>query len=313
VSGVPSVKVLLGPSSFAAGERGPLEKLRAFGCEVIDNPYRRKLTRDELLALLEGGVEGIIAGLETLDREVMERSSLRVISRCGSGMSNVDVAAARELGIEVYSTPDAPTTAVAELTVGALLSLLRGIPARDRGVREGRWEKQAGTQLAGKTVAVVGLGRIGRRTAALLGAFGTTVIGVDPYLAGEIEGIPLLPLDEALARADIVALHSSGAERLLGERELGLLRPGAYLLNAGRGELVDEDALLRALDTGHLAGAWLDVFAREPYDGPLCGSDRVILTPHIGSYTAEGRIAMEDEAAENLLRGLRTARRLHAA
>jgi D-3-phosphoglycerate dehydrogenase / 2-oxoglutarate reductase len=313
VSGVPSVKVLLGPSSFAAGERGPLEKLRASGCEVIDNPYRRKLTRDELLALLEGGVEGIIAGLETLDREVMERSSLRVISRCGSGMSNVDVAAARELGIEVYSTPDAPTTAVAELTVGALLSLLRAIPARDRGVREGRWEKQAGTQLAGKTVAVVGLGRIGRRTAALLGAFGTTVIGVDPFLAGEIEGIPLLPLDEALSRADVVALHSSGAERLLGERELGLLRPGAYLLNAGRGELVDEDALLRALDSGRLAGAWLDVFAREPYDGPLCGSDRVILTPHIGSYTVEGRIAMEDEAAENLLRGLRTARRLHAA
>jgi hypothetical protein len=254
VSGVPSVKVLLGPSSFAAGERGPLEKLRASGCEVIDNPYRRKLTRDELLALLEGGVEGIIAGLETLDREVMERSSLRVISRCGSGMSNVDVAAARELGIEVYSTPDAPTTAVAELTVGALLSLLRAIPARDRGVREGRWEKQAGTQLAGKTVAVVGLGRIGRRTAALLGAFGTTVIGVDPFLAGEIEGIPLLtarrgarprrrrgaPLQRRRAPPGRARAGAAAPRRLPAERRAGRAggrgraAPGAGLRPPGR-------------------------------------------------------------------------------
>jgi D-3-phosphoglycerate dehydrogenase len=306
------VKVLIGPSSFAAQSAAPRETLEAAGCEVIDNPYGRKLTPAELAGLLAGGVEAILAGLETLDRAVLEGSQLRVISRCGSGMSNVDLKAAEELGIQVYSTPDAPTTAVAELTVGALLSLLRELPAKDRGVREGRWDKRPGSQLAGKTVAVVGLGRIGRRVAALLGAFGTRVLGVDPFCATAPEGVELVALDEALARADVVALHSSGAARLLGKDELARMKPGAYLLNAARGELVDEEALLEALESGHLAGAWLDVFGREPYQGPLCGCDRALLTPHVGSYTVEGRIAMEQEAAENLVRGLRSTAPVHA-
>ena len=192
------VKVLIGPSSFAAQSAAPRETLEAAGCEVIDNPYGRKLTPAELAGLLAGGVEAILAGLETLDRAVLEGSQLRVISRCGSGMSNVDLKAAEELGIQVYSTPDAPTTAVAELTVGALLSLLRELPAKDRGVREGRWDKRPGSQLAGKTVAVVGLGRIGRRVAALLGAFGTRVLGVDPFCASAPEGIELVALVVAL-------------------------------------------------------------------------------------------------------------------
>lgn len=307
------MKVLIGPSSFAASHRGPLETLEAAGCRVIDNPFGRKLTPSELAELLADGVEGIVAGLETLDRAVLERSSLRVISRCGSGMSNVDLQAARELGIRVYSTPDAPTTGVAELTLGALLSLLREIPAKDRAVREGRWDKKSGAQLAGRTVAVVGLGRIGRRVAQLLGAFGARVIGVDPFCQAPPQGLELATLDEALARADVVALHSSGAERLLDAARLAAMKPGAYLLNAGRGELVDEDALLAALQSGHLAGAWLDVFGREPYQGPLCGCDRVLLTPHIGSYTVEGRITMEQEAADNLLRGLQSTAPAHAA
>lgn len=307
------VKVLIGPSSFAAQSPTPRATLEAAGCQVVDNPYGRKLTPPELAELLAAGIEGIVAGLETLDRATLERSSLRVISRCGSGMSNVDLEAARELGIAVYSTPDAPTTAVAELTLGALLSLLRDIPAKDRAVREGRWDKKPGAQLEGRTVAVVGLGRIGRRVARLLDAFGARVVGVDPFCAAPPEGVELMDLDQALPVADVVALHSSGAGLLLGADRLAAMKEGAYLLNAGRGELVDEAALLAALESGHLAGAWLDVFGREPYSGPLTGCERVLLTPHIGSYTVEGRIHMEQEAAENLVRGLRSTARAHAA
>ena len=161
------IKVLIGPSSFAESDRAPLEKLTAGGVEVVPNPFKRKLTKDELLKLLGQDVVGIIAGLEPLDRDVLERSRLKVISRCGSGMSNVDLETARKRGIQVYSTPSGPTTAVAELTIGSLLSLLRNIHSSHQAMREGRWVKPIGRQLAGKTVAIIGYGRIGQKVGEL--------------------------------------------------------------------------------------------------------------------------------------------------
>jgi D-3-phosphoglycerate dehydrogenase len=274
------------------------------GFDLVGNPFKRKLSREELIGLLDGDVRGIIAGLEPLDREVLARSSLRVISRCGSGLSNVDLAAAAELGIVVCATPDGPTAAVAELTVGALLALLRMLPQMDRDLHEGRWHKRIGSQLEGKTVAIVGCGRIGRRVAALLSAFGATVLGVDPALRGALDGIRLVPLAEALAAADIVTLHCSGEARVLGPEEFRRMKPGTLLLNAARGGLVDEAALVCALDEGRVAGAWLDAFEEEPYDGPLTRYPQVLLTPHVGSYTKECRARMEMEAAENLIRAM---------
>lgn len=295
------VKILIGPSSFGALDRSPLDRLTELGCALVNNPFKRKLAKDELIGLLSWDIRGLIAGLEPLDREVLTQSSLKVISRCGSGLSNVDLAAAEELGIVVCATPDGPTTAVAELTVGAMLGLLRMVPQMDRDLHEARWNKRIGSQLEGKTVAIVGCGRIGQRVAALLAPFGAIILGVDPYVETVPEGIRLVPLADALAQADIVTLHCSGDACVLGPDELRRLKPGVLLLNAARGGLVDEAALLRELDEGRVAGAWLDAFAEEPYHGPLMRYPQVILTPHVGSYTRECRARMEMEAVENLI------------
>ena len=173
-------RVLIGVSSFAEADDRPLGRLRSAGLEVTANPFGRRLTGPELSELMESDVVGLIAGLEPLSRDVLAGSQLRVVSRVGAGLSNVDLEAARELGIDVRSTPDAPTEAVAELTLGAALALLRGLPAMNAAMHDGRWERHLGTQLGGKTVVIAGFGRVGRRVAELLGPFGVHVLVVDP-------------------------------------------------------------------------------------------------------------------------------------
>lgn len=295
-------KIVLGPSSFAEIDKTPLDRLLASGYTIVDNPFKRKLTKPELLDLLTPDVVGIIAGLEPLDREVLERSKLKVISRVGSGLSNVDVQAARELGIEVRSTPNGPTQAVAELTIGALLGLLRMIPLMDQALHRGEWSKKIGAQLEGKTVAIVGFGRIGRRVAELLAPFRVKLLVVDPQVTDDVSaGFERLPLEQALPLADIVTLHSSGEQCLIGARELAVMKSGVVLLNVARGGLIDEEPLVKALEAGKVAGAWIDTFKKEPYNGPLCRFPNVILTPHVGSYTLDCRKQMETEAVENLL------------
>jgi len=298
-------KILIGPSSFASIDRSPMDRLLEVGCEVIDNPFKRKLTKTELLGLLDKGVTGLIAGLESLDLEVLEKSSLKVISRCGSGLSNVDLIAAKELGIKLCSTPNAPVGAVAELTLGAMLNLLRMIQQMDRDLHEGKWAKRIGSQLERKTVVIIGFGRIGRRVASLLVPFQTKILVVDPYLSGPVGPVPLVSLGEALPKADIITIHCSGEGCIIGEKELSLIKSGALLLNAARGGLVDENALTTALDERRIAGAWIDTFEEEPYTGPLARYPQVILTPHVGSYTVECRRQMENEAVENLICALR--------
>lgn len=294
--------IVLGPSSFAETDKTPLMRLQEAGYKVVDNPFKRKLTKAELFDLLTPDVVGIIAGLEPLDREVLSRSKLKVVSRVGSGITNVDLKAAEELGIAVRSTPNGPTEAVAELTIGTLLGLLRMIPQMDRALHDGRWDKRIGAQLEGKTVLIVGYGRIGRRVAELLAPFRVRLLVVDPFLEQtKVPECKLMTLEEALPLADIISLHSSGEACLLGEREFGLMKRGAYLLNVARGGLVSEDAMIAAIDAGSIAGAWLDTFAAEPYSGSLCGRPNVVLTPHVGSYTLECRQGMENEAVDNLL------------
>ena len=294
------IKVLLGPSTFGAQDTLPLEMLAKAGCIIIKNPFGRKLSKLELKELLPG-VQGIIAGLETLDEEVLCGSELKVISRCGSGMSNVDLTAARRLGIKVFSTPYGPTSAVAELTLGAMLNLLRMISLMDREMHDGRWTKKIGLQLEGKTVAIIGFGRIGKKVASLLKPFNVRMIAVDPDCHKDIDGIELLPLDKALSEADIITIHSSGEQEIIGNAEFSLFKKGTLLLNAARGGLINESALIRAIENGKIAGAWLDTFGNEPYTGPLCKYPQVILTPHVGSYTLECRRSMEMEAVENFI------------
>jgi len=300
-------KILIGPSSFADSDKTPRDKLVEAGYEVIDNPYRRKLTRKELLDLLDNKVVGLIAGLETIDREVLEKSKLQVVSRVGAGISNVDLAAACAMGVKVFNTPDAPTSAVAELTIGALLSLLRMIPQMDQALHDGKWQKKIGLQLQGKTVAIIGFGRIGRKVAALLFPFGVKILVVDPYInESDCVGCRKVTLEAALLEADVVTIHSSGHDRLIGDEEFTYMKKGVYLLNVARGGVVSEKALIEALENKTVAGAWLDTFEEEPYNGILCHYPNVILTPHVGSYTAECRLQMETEAVDSLLNYLKT-------
>jgi len=293
-------KVLIGPSTFAALDSSPAEKLIDAGFEVVNNPFGRKFTVNELINLLPG-VTGLIAGLEDLNREVMEGSDLQIISRCGSGMSNVDLKAAESLGIKVCSTPDGPTTSVAELTIGLLLSMLRLVYKMNMSMHHRKWDKQIGTQLNGKVVAIVGFGLIGRTVCRLLKAFEAGVVAVDPSFSGVVDGTQIMSLEDALKKADIVILHCSDDSILLGEDEFKLMKKGVYLLNVARGNLIDETSLIHALEGGHVAGACLDSFAEEPYNGPLCDYEQVILTPHVGSYTSECRLMMEMEAVNNLI------------
>jgi len=295
-------RVLLGPSSFASMDSSPVKKLVSAGFEIINNPYGRKLTKQELIELLHG-VKCLIAGLETLDEEVMSKSELKVISRCGSGLSNVDMEAAERLGIRVFSTPYGPTCAVAELTIGAMINLLRMISLMDKDMHESRWTKKIGMQLEGKIVVVIGLGRIGRKVVSLLKPFNVRLIAVDPDVREVIEGVEILPLDKALAEADIITIHSSGEQQIIGDDEFRLIKRGTFLLNAARGGVINEGALVNALESGKIAGAWLDTFGVEPYIGPLSRYPQVLLTPHVGSYTQECRRSMEMEAVNNLISG----------
>lgn len=220
-------KIIIGPSSFAEADKIPRDRLIAAGYEVIDNPYKRKLTKKELLDLFEDDVVGIIAGLETLDREILEKSRIKVISRVGAGLSNVDLEAARDLNIRVFNTPDAPTNAVAELTIGAMLCLLRMISQMDQALHDGQWQKKIGLQLLGKTVVIIGFGRIGRRVAELLFPFGVKIFVVDPYVdESTCAGYRKVTLQTALPEADVVTIHSSGHDCIIGENEFTLMKKG---------------------------------------------------------------------------------------
>ncbi len=304
------MRILISTSSFAQSDRAPLDLLEAAGMSVTLNPYGRKLKKEESTALLEN-VTGLIAGTETLDRSVLERATeLRVISRVGTGIDNIDLQAARELGIVVYNTPDAVVDAVAELTVAGILNLLRHIARTDRDIRSGSFEKRMGALLRGKTVGIIGLGRVGKQVARLLQPFRVNIVAVDwvrdDKFADEYD-VEYASTDEVIASADILTLHltySPEVEHLLDRRRLLACKEGALIVNCARGGLIDEAALYELLRDGHLGGAYLDAFEQEPYTGALRDLDNVLLTAHMGSYAAECRAQMELEAAQNLVNHL---------
>ena len=254
--------------------------------------------------------DGVIAGTEPLDASVLEQAGrLRVISRVGVGLDNVDLVAARRLGIAVRNTPDAVTDAAAELTLAGMLGVLRHVSQMDADMRAGKWTRRMGGLLRGKTVGIVGFGRVGRRLAELLAPFRLRLLAHDVLpdrVAAAALDVEIVELRELLVAVDIVTLHLSGPpeECVVAAPELALLRPGAIVVNASRGGYVDESALQAALAEGRLGGAYLDTFEHEPYDGPLRELPNVVLTPHAGSYAREARARMEIEAVENLLEAL---------
>jgi D-3-phosphoglycerate dehydrogenase len=297
-------RVAISTSSFAEEDRTPLDILRNAGFEVLPNPHGRRLTEDEAIDLLRG-VDGLIAGLEPLTRRVLESADrLKAIARVGIGLDNVDMQAASDLGIRVSNTPDGPTTAVAELTVAAALTVKRHIVGLNAAMHEGQWNKQIAAGLAGARVLLIGFGRIGRAVADRLRAFQPNLYAFDPCVPIDAPDVEAITLDAGLRTCDLISLHASGLKCILGRREFGLMQDGVTILNGARGELIDEAALIEALVSGKVAGAWFDVFWHEPYTGPLVEYPQVLLTPHVGTYTRQCRREMELAAVNNALRDL---------
>ncbi len=298
--------VLATTSSFATHCPQLVEALQSHGLELVCNPFGRKLTEPELRELLQRHCPvGLLAGTEPIGRDTLEacRDTLRVVSRVGVGWDNVDKEAAAALGIKVYRTEGVLTQAVAELTLGMILSALRQIPGHTRDICGGTWKKRMGGLLAGKTVGVVGFGAIGRRVAELVQAFGAKALFCDP-VEPDACVCTACDLESIVSQADVITLHASGSCCILDAALLSRIKPGAILVNTARGGLIDEAALQEALASGRVAYACLDVFEKEPYTGPLAGLPNVVLTPHIGSYALEARILMEEAAVDNLLSGL---------
>ncbi|MEN2283879.1 phosphoglycerate dehydrogenase [Algoriphagus sp. SE2] len=298
-------KILTSPSSIGQISSAPFDLLNEHGYEYINNPYGRKLTEDEVIDLAKDCI-GIVAGVEPLTPYVMDNlPNLKCISRVGVGLDSVDLEYAKKKGIVVTYTPDGPTRAVAELTLGMTLSLLRRIPQAHRDMRNHKWGKQIGNLLFGKRIGVLGLGRIGRLVSELFRGLGNPVMGFDPYADSswaKENNVDLVDFDELIKSCDILTIHVPPSDSpIIGKTELALMKKGSFLINISRGGIVDEGAMLEALVSNSLAGAAIDVFDQEPYSGPLCDLDNVVLTPHLGSYAKEGKLKMEVDAVQNLI------------
>ncbi|MDQ3859376.1 MAG: phosphoglycerate dehydrogenase [Actinomycetota bacterium] len=289
------------------------ERIAEAGVELLQRRFDVDVDLDGDLEARIGEYDAIIVRSATrLTRELIERGErLKVIGRAGVGVDNVDVEAASERGIVVANAPQSTVVSAAEHTVALLLALSRNIPQAHAALKDGRWERSrfAGRELAGKTLGLVGFGRIGQQVARRAAGLEMHVVAHDPYVTPErfrSLGVErLATLEELLARADFVSLHltlTSETRGLIGRDELARTRGGVALVNVARGELVDESALVDALRSGTLAGAALDVFSEEPYSGPLLELENVIVTPHLGASTAEaqdraGMIVAEQVAA----------------
>ena len=301
------MQILISTSSFNLDNFSELSVIRSSGIEVKLNPFKTRLTEDQVIELLGADSVGLIAGLESLNSRVLRSATaLKVIARVGTGLDSVDLGEAAKLGIKVLNTPDAPTSAVAELTLGHILGLLRNIAKSDRQIRDNKWQGQMGTLLETKTVGVVGFGRIGQRVAKLVASFGAKVIVSDPYTdTTEYENCAL---DELCQRVDVLTLHLPYVEKthnLIGSRQFQLMKKGSFVINVSRGGLIDEIALLQAVESEHIAGAALDCFEQEPYFGPLSKLENVQMTAHMGTYARETRDQMEREASLLLVKALR--------
>ncbi|HEY8425007.1 MAG TPA: phosphoglycerate dehydrogenase [Limnochordales bacterium] len=289
-----------------------LERLRQGGVELDVRPG---LPREALLACI-GGYEAVIVRSETrIDAEVVDAGRrLVVIGRAGTGVDNIDVDAATRRGIVVVNAPEANTVSAAEHTLAMMLAVARRIPwAHQALAQERRWERRrfVGVQLAGKTLGLIGLGRIGSEVARRARAFGMNVLAYDPYVVPERAaetGVELVDLDDLLGRSDFISIHcplTARTRHLIDAERLRRVRRGAYLINCARGGIVDEAALAEALREGILAGAAIDVFAEEPPgDNPLLGLPNVVVTPHLGASTQEAQSAAALAVAEEVLRVL---------
>jgi D-3-phosphoglycerate dehydrogenase len=286
-------RLLVTPTSYGKNDLRLKTELEAQVGEVIYNPTGKPLASAEVEQLLPG-VDGYIAGLDGIDANALRAADrLKVISRYGVGIDNVDLDAARSRGIIVTNTPGANSISVAELALGLILALARQIPEAVEAVHQGKWPRYAGISIEGKTIGILGLGAIGKQLARRLASFDCKLLAFDPYADqafAKDNHVELTSMEEVISRSDFISLHLPLLHEtcgLVNAAFLSQMKPGSFVVNTSRGEVVDEGALLEALQSGHLKGAGLDAFTVEPPDphNPLLSLPQVIATPHLGAQT----------------------------
>jgi D-3-phosphoglycerate dehydrogenase / 2-oxoglutarate reductase len=304
------MKILLSPSSFGQCGLEPIEILKNAGYEVINNPFGRKLTEDEVIEHASDAV-GIVAGVEPLNKKVMDNMpNLKCISRVGVGMDSVDLEYAKLKGIKVDNTPDGPTRPVAELTIALTMDLLRSVSKADRNIKNKVWKKEIGNLILNKTIGIFGFGRIGKEAAKLFHGLGANVIAYDLFPDHEhakLINIKMVEKEELFKTADILTIHVPGNKDkspVITAAELNMMKKSAYLVNISRGGVVDEEALYDVLNRKSIVAGATDVFVNEPYSGKLIELDNILLTPHLGSYAEEAKLKMEIDAVNNLIESL---------
>ena len=281
--------------------------------EVLIPPVHERLSETELLQLI-AEVDGVISGDDAFTERVLQSAPrLKVISKWGTGIDSIDREAARRLGIAVCNTPDAFTQPVADSVLGYMLCFARKIPWMDRALRSGRWEKVPGFALSESTLGVIGMGNVGRAVVRRAAAFGMEVLGNDiaeiPYSFIAESGIEMSGKEDLLSRSDFVSLNcdlNPGSHHIVGDAELALMKPTAYLINTARGPLVHEAALVRALQGGQIAGAALDVFEDEPLaqQSELLKLDNCLLAPHNANSSPVAYNRVHENTIRNLLEHL---------
>lgn len=281
----------------------------------LDVTEALEMSRAELLAAIEGYDALVVRSITRVDRELLERGEkLRVVGRAGVGVDNIDVPFATSRGVMVVNAPESNVVSAAEHTMALMLALARNLPAADRDLRAGRWPeaRPRGVELFGKTLGVVGLGRVGSAVAVRAGAFGMRVVAYDPYVSDErfrtFGAERIDTLDRLMQESDYVSVHTPKTVEtygMIGERELSLAREGVRIINCARGGIVSEAALSRALASGHVAAAGVDVFEGEPVtEHPLFGFEQVLVTPHLGGSTEEAQARVGETVAEQVVEAL---------
>lgn len=278
------------------------------GIEVVNRP---DITPEQLLEAIPDFPCMVVRSRTKVTREVIEAGTvLKAVVRAGVGVDNIDVAAAKEKGVQVLNTPAASTQSVAELTIAYLMALARQIPLMTASMKAGKWEKKSftGVEVAGKTLGLIGSGRIGRAVADRAIGLGMTVLAYDPYVSA-LENISLVSLDEIFKRSDYISLHIPHTEEthnILDAAAFKKMKDGVRIINCARGGTIDEDALYQAIVDGKVAGAALDVFAEEPLTDPkLFSLDQVIGSPHVGAGTVEAKERVGEVAAEIVIQVLK--------
>jgi D-3-phosphoglycerate dehydrogenase len=304
-------KALITTVPFGERNRLPLELLESAGIEYRINPLGRRLKESELADMI-GDSEVLIAGTEPITDLVMSRAArLKLISRVGIGLDNVDLPAAERRGIRVCYTPDAPGPAVAELALCLILCLLRSVHVANLQMHAGHWQRHMGRRLAEVTLGIIGTGRIGARVLRRIVAFGTPRVLVND-IKPDLKLVPELKLEwvgkeDIYRHADVISLHvplTVRTRNMIRREQLLQMKPDAVIVNTSRGGIINEHDLAEILQAGHLAGAAIDVFEHEPYTGALANVDRCLLTTHMGSMSVDCRTRMEIEATEEAVRFL---------